>query len=236
MQIEEKKEDEKNQSQSPKQTAVSGFKSELNALFGVIEGHMQFIEKQEANVMKIIEESGDHSDLLERAKDKSTETEQELLGSILNMATMNEFLQNIILIENLFNSHYDAKQRALQKDARQKYAPQIEKYEKMKKPICNVDTFVGLLFYVKTDLSAFKKWITSIVEKCKEEKIDIVESSGAKEKNIERAFYKSFYVYTDGNSDMGFQRMTDLLRASLVFDDWESMYRCFAVVEQMAKE
>merc|ERR1712019_128448 len=98
-------------------------------------GHMQFIEKQEANVMKIIEESGDHSDLLRSAKDKSTETEQELLGSILNMATMNEFLQNIILIENLFNAQYDAKQRGLQKEARKKFAPQIEKYEKMKKPI-----------------------------------------------------------------------------------------------------
>merc|ERR1712048_18756 len=158
-----------------KQSAISGFKSELNSLFGVIEGQMEFMQKQEVNVMKIIKASGDHADLLKSAKDKSTETEQELLGSILNMATMNEFLQNIILIENLFNAQYNSKQRGLQKEARKKYAPQIEKYEKMKKPICNVDTFVGLLFYVKTDLSAFKKWITSIVEKCKEEKIDIVE-------------------------------------------------------------
>lgn len=232
---------EKEETQATKETsndAVSGFKSELNALFGVIEGQMEFMQKQEKNVMKIIEESGDHSELLKSAKDKSTETEQELLGSILNMATMNEFLQNIILIENLFNSQYDAKQRSLQQNARKKFAPQIEKYEDMKKPLCNVDTFVGLLFYAKTDLSAFKKWIASIVEKCKEENIDIMESSGAKEKNIERAFYKSFYVYTgdDGKSDMGFQRMTDLLRASLVFDDWENMYRCFAVIEQMAKE
>merc|ERR1712048_443864 len=114
-----------------KQSAISGFKSELNALFGVIEGQMEFMQKQEVNVMKIIEASGDHADLLRSAKDKSTETEQELLGSILNMATMNEFLQNIILIENLFNSQYDAKQRALQKNARQKYAPQIGKYEQM---------------------------------------------------------------------------------------------------------
>merc|ERR1712228_668064 len=99
------------------------------------------------------------------------------------------------------------KERKLQKKARATIAPQIKKYESMPKPICNVDTFVGLLFYAKTDLSAFKKWVNAICERCKKENIAMIECSGAKEKNIERAFYKSFYVYSSKYGDNGFQQM-----------------------------
>merc|ERR1712176_1463315 len=148
---------------------------------------------QNPNVLKMINASDNHAELLMNAKNESTETEQKLLKSILNLSAIDDFLKNIIRIENLFNSEFNDKQRAMQREARSKYAPQIAKYEQMAKPECKVETFVGLLLYAKTDLSAFKKWIVAIGDACKAAKINVIENSGAKEKNIERAFYKAYY-------------------------------------------
>ena len=60
--------------------------------------------------------------------------------------------------------------------------------------------------------------------------------SGAKGKNIERAFYKAFYVYAVSHGDNGFKQMTDVLRCSIVFDNFDHLYRCYAMIEKLAKE
>jgi len=223
------------QKQAANNPSVKGFRDEVNALFNVIESQIGFIQLQNPNVLKMINASDNHADLLMAAKNESTDNEQKLLKSILNLSAMDDFLKNIIRIENMFNSEFNDKQRALQREARSKYAPQIPKYEKMRKPECKVESFVDLLLYAKNDLSAFKKWIVAIGDACKEAKIKIIENSGAKEKNIERAFYKSYYVYAAKFGDDGFQKMTDVLRASLVFDAWADLYRCFALIEEMAE-
>eukprot|EP01083_Nonionella_stella_P289340 984616_1 len=218
-----------------KAAPMNSFKSELNQLLHVIDSHMKFMKTHEKNVDKIIASSGDHANLLRTAKSTALETEKEILNEIMNISTMNAFLNDIILVENLFNSEYTADQRAKQHHARQQYARNIPNYEAKPKPCSKADSFVDLVFYAKSTLGSFKKWLQRITKECEQQKIRIVSNSGAKEKNLERAFYKSFYVYGAVKGEFGYLHMTDVLRCSLVFDDFNDLYRCFAVIEKMLK-
>eukprot|EP01084_Bolivina_argentea_P079196 143699_1 len=214
---------------------MTSFKSEFKQLLHVIESHMQFTKTHEKNVNKIIASSGVHADLLRTAKTTALCTEKETLNQIMNILSMNRFLTDIILVENLFNSQYTADQRNKQHHARQQYARNIPNYESKPKPRSKADSFVDLVFYAKSTLGSFKKWLQRITKECEQQKIRIVSNSGAKEKNLERAFYKSFYVYGAVKGEFGYLHMTDVLRCSLMFDDFNDLYRCFAVIEKMLK-
>eukprot|EP01083_Nonionella_stella_P177734 625595_1 len=232
MKTSEEEEDEKvDENEMP----MTSFKSEFKQLLHVIESHMQFTKTHEKNVNKIIASSGVHADLLRTAKTTALCTEKEILNQIMNISTMNQFLNDIILVENLFNSQYTADQRNKQHHARQQYARNIPNYESKPKPRSKADSFVDLVFYAKSTLGSFKKWLQRITKECEQQKIRIVSNSGAKEKNLERAFYKSFYVYGAVMGEYGYVQMTDVLRCSLVFDDFKHLYRCFAVIETMLK-
>ena len=101
--------------------------------------------QQEQHVDAIINKQAS-AKLLQTAKQKAVETEKALMKQIMNISQLNNFLNNIIQIENLMNSFYSAKQRALQKQARQKYAPNITIYENKPKPVSDVASFVELMF------------------------------------------------------------------------------------------
>eukprot|EP01083_Nonionella_stella_P136098 413951_1 len=186
---------EEDEKVAAKEMPLNSFKSELNQLLHVIDSHMQFMKTHEKNVNKIIASSGNHASLLTTAKSTALATEKDILNKIMNIATMNQFLNDIILVENLFNSEYTADQRDKQRNARQQYASTIPNYESKPKPRSKADSFVDLVFYAKSTLGSFKKWLQKLTKECAQQKIRIVSNSGAKEKNIERAFYKSFYVY-----------------------------------------
>lgn len=101
--------------------------------------------QQEQHVDAIINKQAS-AKLLQTAKQKAVETEKALMKQIMNISQLNNFLNNIIQIENLMNSFYSAKQRALQKQARQKCAPNITVYENKPKPVSDVASFVELMF------------------------------------------------------------------------------------------
>eukprot|EP01084_Bolivina_argentea_P114213 203391_1 len=212
----------------------SGFVSELNQLTNVIQSHVKFMKEQDENVNTLIYASKS-SELLIAAKNKALETEKELLQQIMNIQYINAFLNNIIKIENLFNSVYTEDEKINQQTAREKFAKNIELYEKKPKPVCDVSSFVELIFGAKMYIGAFKKLLKIVDDQCKKENIRIISNSGAKEKNIERAFYKTFYVYSTIYGNNGFKQMTDVLRCSLVFDSFIHLYKCFGVICEVSK-
>ena len=190
--------------------------------------------KQEYNVNQLIQKS-DKPQLLFDAKKVALQTEKDLMQQIMNISTMNQFLTDIILIENLFNASYTSKQRELQQQARSKYGQNLNMYENKPKPLSKSGSFVDLLFGAKTAFTSFKRFIKSIAAQCKEQGIEIKSNSGAKEKNIERGFYKSYYVYAGVYGSRGHEQMTDVLRCCIVFETFVDLYKCYEIVEKLAK-
>eukprot|EP01083_Nonionella_stella_P289336 984603_1 len=141
---------EEDEKVAAKEMPLNNFKSELNQLLHVIDSHMQFMKTHEKNVNKIIASSGNHASLLTTAKSTALATEKEILNQIMNITTMNQFLNDIILVENLFNSEYTADQRDKQRNARQQYASTIPKYESKPKPCSKAYSFVDMVFYAKS--------------------------------------------------------------------------------------
>eukprot|EP01083_Nonionella_stella_P192018 710181_1 len=149
-----------------------------------------------------------------------------------DITEMTEFLTNIILVENLFNIHY-AQLKASQEAARIKFASTINRYENKKKRTSEVSSFVELIFMGNTHLSSLQTFIDSVVHECENQSIPILSNSGAQMKKMPRAFYKAFYVYH--HSKHGYKEMRDILRCSLVFDDFDGIYRTFTIIEKMLK-
>jgi len=209
-------------------------------LMGILQGHLSVMEERDAAVEKVIS-SADTADDLREAKKNALAVETELLLSIMNnISELNSFLNDIILIENLFNESY-APYKAKQEAARKKYAAGIEKFDKGtakqsdKKTVTSEATsFVTLMFAASNALNPFQKWLDEkVLAQCNEQGIKMKdERPRAKLKGMERAFYKSFYVY-GRNDDEGYKRMSDLVRVSLVFDTFDELYRCYAIIEAL---
>eukprot|EP01083_Nonionella_stella_P152172 487394_1 len=207
-------------------------KSGIGQLNSMLEGHLQRMQNRDSMVEQTIS-TAQTVESLRAAKEKALENEKVLLLSIMeDIDEMNQFLKNIILIENLFNSIYQPFKKK-QEAARSQHAPDIAKYERKDKPQSYAASFVELIFAGQTHLSSFTSWLQKVVKQCEKEKVNIVSYSGAKVKRIERAFYKAFYVYAE---EEGFKQMTDILRCSFVFDDMIDLYKCFSIIELLAEQ
>ena len=155
---------------------------------------------------------------------------------------MNDFLKNIILIENLFNKMYEP-YKEQQEDARAKFARNIVKFDKgaakqgNKAVTSEASSFVTLMFGASNALNQFQKWLDEkLMVQCKKEGIKMKEERPkAKLKGMERAFYKSFYVYGKDDAE-GYKRMTDLVRVSLIFDTFEDLYKCYDVIDILSEQ
>eukprot|EP01083_Nonionella_stella_P149359 474267_1 len=227
--------DEKDQNAPEYKTEAEGVKSEQIQLYQLIEFHKNFMKTHEKTVDQIIASSPTtrHVEQLRAAKKTALKKEEDILKGLMNATSMNQFLKDIILVENLFNKVYTAEQRDKQRNARASYAPNIKKYESKPKPCSMADSFMGLDFYAGTTKSAFKKWIEAVTKECEDRKIQITSKSDAKKKDIERAFYKSFYVYGRGD---GYQQMTDMLRCSFSFKEFKDLYKCFDIIEKKMQD
>eukprot|EP01083_Nonionella_stella_P273223 926757_1 len=217
--------------------AYDAVSNPIDLLNNIIKNRFNYMAAQDKNVGLIILAAGEQKSKLENAKAKSIETEKKLMKDIMNITAMNSFLNNIILIENLFNCQYNESSKSKQKTARNKYAKNISIYENKPKPICDVPSFVDLLFQAYTDLGAFKDWLKLLQSECEKQNVKLSTKPEAKQKNIERAFYKTFYVYAFKFSDgaRAHQRLTDVLRCSLVFDTFDDLYHCFAIIESLTQ-
>eukprot|EP01083_Nonionella_stella_P120544 361273_1 len=217
---------------------MNKFMGELKDLINVIAGHLDFMEKQKVKVNKVVKayEDKTQSSQLSIARDNALKTQKELLQEIMSIPSMYKFLDKIILIENLFNSLYNAQQQEEQREARGKFGTNLSLYEKKNKPVCEVPNFVDLLFAGNVHLTSFEALVKELEQKCKQQHINIVQKSDAKAKKIERAFYKAFFVYNAQFGDQGFKRMTDVLRCSLVFDNFAHLYKCFGVIENTMRD
>eukprot|EP00484_Ammonia_sp_Unknown_P000219 CAMPEP_0197023914 /NCGR_PEP_ID=MMETSP1384-20130603/4565_1 /TAXON_ID=29189 /ORGANISM="Ammonia sp." /LENGTH=128 /DNA_ID=CAMNT_0042452213 /DNA_START=43 /DNA_END=426 /DNA_ORIENTATION=- len=114
-------------------------------LLSIPKKRMDFMNEQEAYVDEFISKQHEAA-LLRAAKEKALETERDLMNQMDSFSVLTEFLNNIILIENLFNSFYTPQQRQKQQAARKTYAPNIHHYEAKPKAISDVNTFVELMF------------------------------------------------------------------------------------------
>ena len=96
---------------------------------------------------------------------------------------------------------------------------------------------VNRLWFAGTNLhiGEFQNWLDLLKMHCLKRGVQIVSQSGAKRKNIERAFYKAFYVY-GMQSNEGFKQMTDVLRCSFVFASFKDLYMCFSVIERLTTD
>ena len=198
--------------------------------------------ERDAAVEKIIAQA-ETADDLRQSKENALAVEKELLKSIMqDIGEMNDFLNNIILIENLFNQLYEPHKKT-QEEARNKFAPSIKKFDKgaakqSKKALkSEASSFVTLMFGASNALNQFQKWLDEkVMKQCKKEGIKMKEERPkAKLKGMERAFYKSFYVY--GKDDVeGYKRMTDLVRVSLVFETFEDLYKCYDVIDTLSEQ
>lgn len=200
------------------------------------------MEERDAAVEKVISHA-ETADDLRNAKTNAILVEKELLNSIMqDIGEMNDFLNNIILIENLFNKLY-APYKAKQEQTREKYAKSIQKFDKgaskqsKKVVLSEASSFVTLMFGASNALAQFQKWLDDkVMKQCKKEGIKMKEDRPkAKLKGMDRAFYKAFYVYGK-DDDEGYQRMTDLVRVSLVFDTFEDLYKCFDVLDILSEQ
>eukprot|EP01083_Nonionella_stella_P190377 705068_1 len=210
------------------------FMSELEELIGMIQKRLDVMEQQD-HVVDALISSSSSSSLLQQAKVYALKREKDLLEQIMNLHEIDTFLTSIILIENMFNAEYNPQQREKQKSARTEWARNIANYENKQKPISEVDSFVELLFAgTNLHLGQFENWLSLLEAHCMKRQIRIVNSSGAKGKKIERAFYKAFYVYGMKSND-GFKKMTDVLRCSLVFDNFDDLYKCFEMIERLSR-
>ena len=198
--------------------------------------------ERDAAVEKVIAQAETAEDL-RQSKENALAVEKELLKSIMDdIGEMNDFLNNIILIENLFNQMYEPYKKT-QEGARNKFASSIKKFDKgaskqsMKVIRSEASSFVTLMFGASNALNQFQKWLDEkVMKQCKKEGIKMKEARPkAKLKGMERAFYKSFYVYGK-DDDEGYKRMTDLVRVSLVFETFEDLYKCYDVIETVSEQ
>eukprot|EP01084_Bolivina_argentea_P155053 270246_1 len=212
---------------------------ELQKLLKMATKHKEFMKMNEFRVDRFINKRTKDKEMkkkLRDAKEKALETEHQLLSEITDLSALNTFLSNIILIENLFNSFYSNQEREKQQNARKQYAPNIEQYENAKKPKSDVASFIDLMTSAtKTHVNDFDTWLNTLENECKKQDIKL-KNSGAKCKGMERAFYKTFYVYCAKHGENGFKELTDVLRCSIVFDNFDDLYRCFSIIENLSKQ
>eukprot|EP01083_Nonionella_stella_P087339 242944_1 len=215
-----------------KRDTVVAFGRQLTGLHHVIKKHLNLIDQQLPSVDKYIYSlQQTEISAVHKAREKALATEKKLLHEITqNVAAMNLFLNDIILIENAFNSFYTKQQRQKQKQARHKWAQHITGYQNKPRPKSRTESFIDLVFKAALYLSTFKEWLANVQQICQKNEIHVVHTSGASAKNVDRAFYKAFFVY-NGH----FNQMTDMLRCSLVFDDFDDLYHCFGIIETITR-
>eukprot|EP01083_Nonionella_stella_P166306 555737_1 len=218
------------------QSGLGGnLQKEWNDLMHVMTSHAKFMKTNGTKVDQFIASSGNYREQLQNAKDISVRNEEKILDQIKKIAPMMDFVKDILLIENLFNKVYTADQREQQQGARKKYGANIHHYESKPKPCSKAESFMCLVFDAKNTISAFGTWLETIIKGCEAANIHVKSKSRAKEKNMPRAFYKSFYVYGRHFGEYGHLQMTDMVRCSLVFDNFDHLYACFAMIEQVMK-
>ena len=217
--------------------------SSLGQLVNMIEGHLmimnnkdKFVE-QYINDLANIQSNSTIVTLLRQAKKKALNKEKELLQELLNSpANLTQFLQNIILIENKFNKLYQS-YKSKQELSRNNYAKNIYKYELNNKPLNGkkISSFVELFVSAQSIyLDLFIEFMKKIQNECQKQNIIIYKNTGVSCKKIARAFYKSFYVYSQDS--YGYRKLTDILRFSFVFSNFDDLYRTFSIIEVLSKE
>jgi len=207
----------------------------IGPLLQIIHNHQQFMKQREKYIDDQIEKQAQNS-TLKAARRTALRTEKHLMENLLRPQALNEFLEHMISIENLFDALYDANQKQLQKVARQEYGGNISHYEGRPKCLSHAQSFSDLMFAgTSVYIKHFKDWMQNVEHECEAHNIKIVSKSEVHGKSIDRAFYKAFYVYGEKFGDAGYQHMTDVMRCSLVFDNFFDLYRCFALIERLCK-
>jgi len=235
-----------------------------SGLSAMLAEHLLIMQLKEKEVNKQIHDMSHIPKVRRQLKDAkiaALTTERALLESIDGPMKLTEYLINVILVENYFNSKYKS-EKSKQESARKQVLPGcehttadalIKRYghktvpkkvvkEMMKLKVLEHGTVENFLSYFpveeKKDDSqeganklerAWKRKIKNTVAFLQKTKGFKFKLSGASQKGIERGFYKSFYAY-GSEKDAGYLYITDILRCSFVFKDFDTLYRCFAAI------
>jgi len=212
-----------------KRTSTTSSLTGLKALTDMISQHLQTMKEHDSLVEAAIENVVDKENqvLLRRAKVKALEDEKQLLNS-LQVLELGEFLRSTVLVQKMYDELYAPHKREQEK-ARAVYASDLDEYEKKPKPLTEGSNIVSLMFGAQhLYLPAFEQFIHKVLTECKKQKIKVLKHSKVSCKNIERTFYKTYYVYAGDH-----KQMTDLMRCSFVFDNFVDLYRSFAIMKNL---
>lgn len=127
--------------------------------------------------------------------------------------------------KSLYSKQHDA--------AYKKHAKFLNGFNAKKKILNKVNDkdFIGLYFDAAILLAdTWEERIDLCIDKMQEQGL-AVSCSGGKVKRVPRAFYKTYFVY-DGDV----RSLTDLLRCSFVFDNFDDLYRGVQIVNNIWKK
>eukprot|EP01083_Nonionella_stella_P307433 1080443_1 len=188
-------------------------------------------------------------------KRKALRTEEQLLHQIDGPMKLTQYLIDVILVENYFNKQYK-KDKPEQERAQAKYAKDIfekEQYEnerisfkqRMYNKVVRYKKIGSFLHFYpsiyddqtkdKQITDTWKRTVKDLESELREKaRIMRFKVGEGQKKGIERAFYKSFYSYHD--KEDGFRYLTDILRCSIKFVDFENLYRAFQYIHEEMKD
>jgi len=107
----------------------------------------------------------------------------------------------------------------------------FQEYQNKPKPKTQCGSILSVMFSIQNlYLPAFEEFVDGFKKRCVENQIKVNDGSKVVMKNMERIFYKSYYVYRGDYS-----QLTDLLRCSLVFDSFGDLYKAFTVLSEWVK-
>eukprot|EP01083_Nonionella_stella_P012180 34559_1 len=201
---------------------INGFLSTLNGCFGLLQDHYAFMDKKEDAINAKIGKS-ELQQTLKQLKQEALQRRKVLLNEVMSVFGMHYFLEYILQIEDELMHKY-ATVKTEQESSRLRYAPQTKRNPQSWNVICFEDLWSNQADY----LNRFSEWMKKMQAKCEENKIEIRRFIEPKWKPFSKLFYETFY--------MGNREITDYIRCSFWFNNFDDLYRCFGVIDECAKE
>eukprot|EP01084_Bolivina_argentea_P020894 38813_1 len=203
----------------------------MGQLLQIVHKHEEEMVSRDELVEKMLQQyPANVSKMFRAAKANSLKTERELLKSIDSENKMKKFLKDIIQTEAEFNKAYEPLKQQ-QKEERAKIESVISKYENKNKCLNEgVSSLGDLIFAQSIYIESTETFLENVITECQNRGI-VIYNYGANMKKIARSFYKCFYVY---NMNTGHKEITDILRASIVFQSFRDLYGAFSVISKEA--
>eukprot|EP01083_Nonionella_stella_P069118 184085_1 len=211
---------------------VNVFLSELNACFGILQDHYDLINAREDAINAMI--SNAKQSKLKKIKEQAVEQQKDLLSQVMSMYGMHHLLEAMLTMEHAFAKEFTDSYQIDQRKAREEYGPShMDEYERAPKPMSHAASFEDLMSKRRGYLDSFSDWLDRVKAQCKRDNIGTVAFNRPESKQLARTFYDAFYI---DHASGSIRHMTDFIRCCIVFNDFDNLYRCFTVIDELSKE